>query len=186
MSEIINSILSRSSEPKLAEPAPDAAVLEEAFACAARAPDHALLRPWRYLVIDGEGLDALSAVFERVASPDDPSAPKPEKLRQMAHRAPMIIVGITRHRSHPKVPAIEESLSTGCGMAFLLLALEARGYSGMWRTGPVAYHPAVKEGLGLADNETVTGFLYVGTPVVNKQGVSPAKPSEFVARWPVA
>lgn len=184
MSDIINSILNRASEPKLAAPAPDAAVLDEAFACAARAPDHALLRPWRYLVIEGEGLDALATVFEGAASPNDPTAPKLEKLRKMPHRAPMIIVGITCHKNHPKVPAIEESLSTGCGMAFVLLALEARGYSGMWRTGPVAYHPAVAEGLGLAENETIAGFLYVGTPVINKPTISPAEAKDFVARWP--
>lgn len=186
MSETINSILNRSSEPKLAGPAPDAAVLEEAFACAARAPDHALMRPWRYLVIEGEGLDALGVVFEQAADPADPMAPKLEKLRKMPHRAPMIIVGIARHQDHPKVPAIEESLSTGCGMAFLMLALEARGFSAMWRTGPVAYHPAIRDGLGLADNETIIGFLYVGTPVVNKPTLSPAEPRDFVTRWPSA
>lgn len=186
MSEIIDSILNRSSEPKLTAPAPDAAVLEEAFACAARAPDHALLRPWRYLVIEGEGLDTLGRVFERAADPSDPLAPKVEKLRQMPHRAPMIIVGIARHQDHPKVPAIEETLSTGCGMAFLMLALEARGFSAMWRTGPVAYHPAIREGLGLEGNESITGFLYVGTPVVNKPAIRPAEPKEFVTHWPFA
>ncbi|WP_148863007.1 nitroreductase family protein [Marinobacter fonticola] len=184
MSELVNSILNRSSEPRLAEPAPDASVLEEAFACAARAPDHALLRPWRYLIIEGDGLEALGDVFAAAADPDDPLAPKVQKLRQMPHRAPMMIVGITRHQKHPKVPEIEESLSTGCGMAFLLLALEARGYSGMWRTGPVAYHSAVREGLGLAANETITGFLYVGTPIVNKPSVAPAETKSFVSRWP--
>lgn len=183
MSQTIESILNRASEPRLEAPAPEKAVLDEAFACAARAPDHALLRPWRYLVIDGDDRMALGEIFAGIADPDDPLSPKPEKLRQMPLRAPMLIVGITRHQAHPKVPPIEESLSTGCGMAFLMLALEARGFSAMWRTGPVAYHPAVKQGLGLAENESIAGFLYVGTPIAPKPVIERPAPADFVTRW---
>lgn len=183
MSDIIKSILNRASEPRLEAPAPGDAVLDEAFACAARAPDHALLRPWRYLVVEGQDRAALGEIFARIADPDDPLAPKPEKLRQMPLRAPMLIVGITRHQAHPKVPAIEESLSTGCGMAYLMLALEARGFSAMWRTGPVAYHEAVRQGLGLADNESIAGFLYVGTPIASKPAIERPVPADFTSRW---
>ncbi|TBW59092.1 nitroreductase [Marinobacter halodurans] len=184
MSKTIESILARTSEPRLTTPAPGPDVLEEVFACAARAPDHALLRPWRYLVIEGEGLTALGEVFARIADADDPLMPTVEKLQQMPRRAPMIIVGITCHQSHPKVPAIEESISTGCGMAYMLLALQARGFAGMWRTGPVAYHEAVREGLGLAPNERIAGFLYVGTPATHKPALERPDPASFVSRWP--
>ena len=63
MTAVTDFLLSRSSEPRLESPAPDPATLDRAFACAARAPDHALLRPWRYLVIEGEGLEALGELF---------------------------------------------------------------------------------------------------------------------------
>ncbi|WP_111496432.1 MULTISPECIES: nitroreductase [Marinobacter] len=185
MTDTVNAILSRTSEPQLQAPAPDPEVLEDLFACAARAPDHALLRPWRYLVVEGEGRSALGEVFARIANPEDPAAPSEEKLRKMPLRAPMILVGITRHQSHPKVPAIEESVSTGCGMAYMLLALEARGFSGMWRTGPVAYDRRVHEGLGLAENESIAGFLYVGTPALRKPQMERPQPATFASRWPV-
>lgn len=184
MNKTIDSILGRSSEPRLTTPAPGPDVLEDVFACAARAPDHALLRPWRYLVVEGEGLTALGEVFARIADPDDPLMPNADKLRQMPLRAPVVIVGITRHQSHPKVPEVEESISTGCGMAYMLLALQARGFAGMWRTGAVAYHPAVREGLGLEVNETITGFLYVGTPAAEKPAMERPEPARFVSRWP--
>lgn len=182
MNDITAAILERASEPRLQAPAPDDGILKEAFACAARAPDHALLRPWRYLVIEGDGLEALSDVLARAA--DDSAMPDEKKLRSMAHRAPMIIAAITRHQSHPKVPAVEESLSTGCGVAYLLLALQARGFAGMWRTGPANYHPVVHEGLGLADNESLAGLIYVGTPVQHKPSLPRPESSEFVQRWP--
>jgi len=61
MTAVTDFLLNRSSEPRLESPAPDSTTLERAFSCAARAPDHALLRPWRYLVIEGKGLEALGS-----------------------------------------------------------------------------------------------------------------------------
>jgi nitroreductase len=184
MKDTIDLILTRASEPRLKEPAPGSDVLNEVFTCAARAPDHALLRPWRYLVVAGDDLVKLGEVFKAAADDSDPFAPKADKLQAMPLRAPMLIVGITCHREHPKVPLIEQQLSTGAGMAMILLALEARGFAGMWRTGPMAYHPEVRSGLGLAANETITGFLYVGTPVSRKPHVPRPAVDEFVSRWP--
>ena len=63
MTAVTDFLLNRSSEPRLEAPAPDRETLNKAFACAARAPDHALLRPWRYLVVEGEGLEALGELF---------------------------------------------------------------------------------------------------------------------------
>lgn len=184
MTDIISHILNRSSEPRLESPAPAPSTLNTVFKCAARAPDHALLRPWRYLVIEGEGLDALGQVFATTADASNPTALPEEKLRSMTRRAPMIIVGIACHHGHPKVPPIEETLSAGCGMAYILLALEAQGFAGMWRTGSIAYNPAVAEGLGLAANESIVGFLYVGTPISEKPALDRPAPDAFVSRWP--
>ncbi|MDL0433128.1 nitroreductase [Marinobacter sp. TBZ242] len=184
MTAVIDAMLNRSSEPRLETPAPDADTLEKAFACAARAPDHALLRPWRYLVIEGD--DALSALGDLFASTCESDAPDKarEKLRKKAQRAPMVIVGIASHHNHPKVPEIEQTMSAAVGMGYLLLALEDAGFGGMWRTGSLAYHPDVARGLGLSDEEIITGFLYAGSVSSNKPPVPRPQPSEFVSRWP--
>lgn len=185
MTDVIDAIINRASEPRLVGPAPDAKTLEQAFACAARAPDHALLRPWRYLVIEGEGLKALGELFAATADgQEEVTEAQLEKLHNMPLRAPMIIVGVTRFQEHPKVPDIEQSLSTGAGMGYLLLALQSAGYGAMWRTGPVAYHPVVHEGLGLADNESIAGFLYVGSVASHKPEVPRPATTSFVSRWP--
>ncbi|MCR8915543.1 nitroreductase [Marinobacter panjinensis] len=184
MTAVMDALLNRSSESRLAAPAPDAETLEKAFACAARAPDHALLRPWRYLVIEGE--EALTALGELFASTCDEDAPDKvrDKLRQNPLRAPMIIVGIVSHQTHPKVPEIEQTMSAAVGMGYLLLALEAAGYGGMWRTGGLAYNPDIAKGLGLEDHETITGFLYTGSVSSAKPPVPRPDPKEFVSRWP--
>ncbi len=180
MTDVIEAILHRSSEPRLSAPAPSPEQLERLFECAFRAPDHALLRPWRYLVIEGEGLHALGELYARTGDSEEAR----DKLRKMPLRAPMVIVGITSPKSHPKVPEIEQSMSTAVGMGYLLLALKEAGYGGMWRTGALAYDPQVKAGLGLAEHESIAGFLYVGSVSSEKPTVPRPTMSELVSCWP--
>lgn len=185
MTDMTDAILNRASEPRLIAPAPDRKLLDQVLACAARAPDHALLRPWRYLVVEGEGLDALGNLFASVAEdPDQPLGKDPDKLRRMPLRAPMMIIGICSPRPHPKVPEIEQVMSAGVGLGYALLALEAEGFGGMWRTGDLAYHPRIRQGLGLTTDEKIAGFLYVGTVESRKPPVPRPELSDFVSNWP--
>ncbi|MBS3805360.1 MAG: nitroreductase [Oleiphilaceae bacterium] len=185
MTAIIDAILNRASESRLTTPAPDPELLDRVFSCAARAPDHALLRPWRYLVIEGGGLDALGELFASAADdPAEPLAGDKDKLRRMPLRAPMIIVGICSPKLHPKVPEIEQVMSSAVGLGYIALALESAGFGAMWRTGAVAYHPVIRQGLGLNDCERISGFLYVGSVESPKPAVPRPAPDDFVARWP--
>lgn len=183
MSSVTDFLLNRASQPRLEGPAPDRSSLDQAFACAARAPDHALLRPWRYLVIDGEGLKALGELFA-AAHTDDCDEPKLDKIRKKPQRAPMVIVGIASPKKHHKVPEIEQLLSAGASMSFLGLALQDAGYGVMWRTGNLAYNPVVLEGLGLEEGESITGFLYTGSVSSAKPKVRRPEIADFVAQWP--
>jgi len=183
MSSVTEFLLNRASEPRLEAPAPDAATLERAFACASRAPDHALLRPWRYLVIEGDGLKALGDLFA-AACADKSDSEKLEKIRNKTQRAPMIIVGIASPKQHHKVPEMEQILSAGASMSFLGLALQDAGYGVMWRSGEMSYSPVVLKGLGLSEGESVTGFLYTGTVSSAKPAVPRPELAEFVSRWP--
>lgn len=185
MTDIIDAIIKRASEPRLVAPAPGEALLQRVFECAARAPDHALLRPWRYLVIEGEGRAKLGESFAQTINEGTGASPeKREKLRNSPFRAPMIIVGIVCHKSHPKVPAIEQHASAAVGLGYVLLALQSAGFGAVWRTGEVAYHPQILHDLGLAENESISGFLYVGTVDSHKPEVPRASTADFVRRWP--
>jgi nitroreductase len=179
----MEALLNRSSEPRLGAPAPDPQALDQAFACAARAPDHALLRPWRYLVIEGDGLKALGELFASTCEPEA-SEKQLNKLLGAPLRAPMVIVGVACHRPHPKVPEQEQVMSAAVGMGYMLLALQSAGFGAMWRTGAMAHHPDVAAGLGLASDEQITGFLYVGTVTSEKAPVPRPERSSFVSRWP--
>lgn len=179
-------IQSRTSVAKLLSPAPGKSVLDEAFACALRAPDHRVLRPWRYLVIDEQGLARLGELFIKASTEENGSldAQEQERLRKMPLRAPMIIVAITAFKEDPKVPKHEQLLSSGASVQNFLLALQAQGFASMWRTGPLAENMTVKAGLGLQENESIVGFIYVGTPNgEQRHHVAPAV-ADFVSSWP--
>jgi len=183
MTAISDFILARSSEPRLQAPAPGPDVLAQAFACAARAPDHGLLRPWRYLVVEGEGLERLGDLF---ADTYDPEADEKTlaKLRKAPLRAPMVIIAIASPVEHPKIPASEQVLSAAAGTTLLELALQDAGFGVMWRTGSPAYNPAVTRALGLSEQESVIGFIYTGSVVCAKPAVPRLEPGAFVSRWP--
>lgn len=182
MTVVSEFLLNRTSEPRLEAPAPDAATLERAFSCAARAPDHALLRPWRYLIIEGEGLQSLGDLFASTCA-NNSDEQEIEKLRRAPLRAPMIIVGIASPTQHPKVPEVEQVMSAAAGMSFLELALQEAGYGVMWRTGKPAYNAQVHKGLGLEESESIVGFLYTGTVSSPKPSVPRPETVDFVQRW---
>lgn len=183
MTAITDFLLNRSSEPRLEAPAPDANTLEQAFACAARSPDHALLRPWRYLVVEGSGLEKLGELFASTCA-NNSDEKDIEKLRRSPLRAPMIIVGIASPVTHPKVPEVEQVMSAAVGMSFVQLALQDAGFGVMWRTGAMAYHATVREGLGLEAHEQIVGFLYTGRVASQKPPVPRPEVADFVSHWP--
>ena len=51
--QAIDALLQRRSAKALSAPAPDAAALDLILSSAAAAPDHGRLRPWRFVVIQG-------------------------------------------------------------------------------------------------------------------------------------
>lgn len=156
----------RVSITKLVEPAPNQAQLLEVFKAATRAPDHGKLQPWRFLIIEGGGLEALSRVFldALTRSSPDVSSAIVDKTKNMPFRAPMIIVAIAKCQEHPKVPRQEQIIACGAATQNVLNALFALQYGAVWRTGDLAYDEHVKQSLGLSGLEEIIGFIYVGTP----------------------
>jgi nitroreductase len=184
--DAIELLLTRASHGKLRDPAPDEATLQRVFAAAMRAPDHGLLRPWRFQLIRGEARARFGEVMRSALLTRKPNA-LPEELEKEQRRplrAPLLIVVSARVQpQHPKVPAIEQVLSAGAAAQNILLALHAQGYAGMWRTGPAAYDPQVKRALGLADTDAVVGFIYAGTAAASPPDIARPGNDAHVQEW---
>ena len=181
-------LLARSSVPPrlMGDPAPSAEELDQVIAAGLRAPDHAGLKPWRFIVIEGEGRNRLGDLFVEATVAREPGteAAKLEDIRAKPLRSPMIIAVCAIYSEHPKVPKIEQIASAAAAGQSMLLALQALGYGGIMLTGPNAHDAHVKQGLGLKPEDEIVAFLYTGTP----SGRTPDKPrpetKDFVTRWP--
>ena len=106
-----------------------------------------------------------------------------EKARTAPLRAPLLLVAIARLSEHPKVPYVEQRISAGCAAHGVLLAAEALGYAGIWRTGPAAFDRTVMDELGLVPDEEIVGFLYLGTRDGRTKGIPELDPVDFLSAW---
>lgn len=167
--QLINWINSRRSIGNLNEPAPTHEQIKSAIHCAATAPDHKKLQPWRFIVTEGEARHdfgrALLAAAEAKAIRDGETLSDKDrhKMTTLPLRAPVIITVVTQMEAHKKVPAFEQMLSAGAAVQNLILALKAQGFSTVWRTGLLCNEPAVKAYFGVSTEDYVTAFIYTGT-----------------------
>lgn len=166
---LIGWINSRRSMGNLDMPAPTRAQIEAAIECAATAPDHKKLNPWRFIVTQGEarhklGQALLEAAQAKAEQEGEVLSEKDiEKTQNMPLRAPLIITVVTKIQDHYKVPPFEQILSAGAAVQNLILALKAQGFSTVWRTGLLCNEPAVKAYFEVGSDDYVTAFVYTGT-----------------------
>ncbi len=183
--QALDALLNRVSVARLGAPAPDATQRERLLRAALRVPDHAQLRPWRFIEIEGPGLVALGALFAEALEARNPQATPAEldKARGMPLRAPLLLLVVASPKEHPKVPRDEQLQSAACAAHAVLLAAHAQGVGAIWRTGEMASDPRVAAGLGLAAHEQILAFLYLGTPLGPLRQPQALAVEDFLVRW---
>ena len=95
---MMEQLLSRASAGTLQDPGPDEAALQRILAAAVRAPDHGKLRPWKFVVIRGEGRRRMSELFVEsllLRNPDAVAA-QIEKERAKPLRAPVTVMAVAK------------------------------------------------------------------------------------------
>jgi nitroreductase len=141
-------------------------VIEKLLSAAVQAPNHYKVRPWRFVVLTGTGLNQLGDVFAASFADRQPALPTEalDKTRALSRRSPLIIaVGVDKP-SEPKVLEIENIVAASAACQNILLAAEAEGLAVKWRTGEWALDVKVKEFLGFAPDQHLIAFLYIGYP----------------------
>lgn len=159
-------LLTRRSRPAktLTTPVPGREELEPILTAAARTPDHGKLEPWRFLVLEEAALARLAALAETRGAALGRDPDQVEKTRRQFADAALAVAVIESPKPSEKIPDIEQTYSAGAACLALLNAALASGWGANWLTSWAAHDRAfVTEGLGLAAQERVAGFIHIGT-----------------------
>jgi nitroreductase len=175
--KILELIQTRHSIPKVKKDPIPRALIEKLLTAAVQAPNHHRVRPWRFVVLQGQARERLGEVMANSLKNRNPEALEDTLAveRSKPLRAPLLIaVGVDKP-SEPKVLEIENVCAAAAACENLLLAAHALGLGAMWRTGSAAHDPQVKSLLGFTPDQHLIGFIYIGYP--DGEGKFPERPS---------
>jgi len=150
----------------MTESGPNVEQLALILRLAARAPDHRKLFPWRFLVFEGKARAEFGAYLARFFKTDCPDAPtdRVEFERNRFERAPLVVGVVSSAKECSRgTPKWEQELSAGAVCMNMLLAARASGFAAQWLTEWYAFDERIDGVLGLAENERMAGFIYMGT-----------------------
>lgn len=164
--EVLDFLLTRRSRPAktLTTPVPTRAELAPILTAAARTPDHGKLEPWRFIVLEGAALQRLAEYVVKRGPQLGVEGEKLEKARRQFADADLVVAVVSAPVVSPKVPEIEQVLSSGAVCLSMLNAALASGWGANWLTGWMATDRAfLRHGLSLSKSEFVAGFIHIGT-----------------------
>ncbi|QJX03191.1 nitroreductase [Alcanivorax sp. IO_7] len=184
--DTLTALTQRVSVPRLTDPGPSDDQLRRLLEAAIRAPDHGMLRPWRFIVLRGEERQRLADIMEWRLLKRQPDADQGarDNIRGKALRAPVIIVAVAEVTENHKVPVWEQVLAVGAAVQNIMIAAHAMDLGAMWRTGDLANDESVKARLGFADKDQVVGFVYLGTPAAPSKSLPDETPDVFLRELP--
>lgn len=159
-------LLSRRSRPAktLGLPVPVRAQLMPILTAAARSPDHGMLEPWRFIVLEQAALRRLAEVVRARAADLGLDADHAGKGAMPFETGHLAVAVIEVSKPSDKVPALEQSYAAGGVCLSLLNAALASGWGANWITGwPSHDRGFMRDGLDLDSHERIVGFVHIGT-----------------------
>lgn len=164
--DVMEAIHQRQSTGQMRPDAVPKEVIEQLLDAAVQAPNHYKVTPWRFVVLTGEGRnklgDVMAKVFQRRFPSVDEAALNKERAKPL--RAPLVIAVGVDLPTESKVREIENICAAAAACENVLLAAVSLGLGGHWRTGDAARDPEIRMFLGLAPEQHLIAFLYLGYP----------------------
>lgn len=166
---------------RLVAPGPGAAVLERMLDAAAQAPDHGLLRPWRFVLVPPHRRADLGVAFEEALVQRNPGADDAARAaaRDKAQHAPCLLVAILVDVPATPIATADKLVSLGCAIQNLLLAATALDFASGLASGGALEAPAMRRLLGLEAHERAVCFIGLGTASATKAPRRRPQPGEF-------
>ena len=162
--DTLTALNTRVSVARLTEPGPSADQVRQLLAAAIRAPDHGMLRPWRFLVLEGEERERLGDIMEWRLLRRQPEADQcaRDNIRNKALRAPTIIVAVAEITEGHKVPAWEQVLAVGAAVQNIMVAARGRGLDTCPQAAFTPFHRVIRDQLAMPANEILVCGMALG------------------------
>ena len=174
----------RSGSAKAMEgPGPSERELAEILKAGARVPDHGKLFPWRFIVFEGQGRTRFGDLLAGILEAEGEREKQIEEERGRFLRAPVVVGVVSAAREQIKIPVWEQEWSAGAVCQNILVATHALGFVGNWLTEWYAYHPKVKEAIGLKPGERMAGFIYIGRSAIELEERPRPQMDQIVSRF---
>jgi nitroreductase len=156
-------------------------LIEKLLSAAVQAPNHYKVRPWRFVVLTGASREKLGEAMAQSTKASKPDATEDDVQKDRAKplRAPVVIAVAADKPGLTKAKEIENVCATAAAVQNMLLAAHALGLAAMWRTGPSASDPAIKQFFGWDIDQYLIGFVYIGYP---RHEATPASRPSFEDR----
>lgn len=166
-------------------PGPTDADLRRILEAGMRVPDHGRLTPWRFIVIRGDARSKLGDRIAEIYRNRNPEAidEQVEIERERLMRAPVVVAVVSRTVKEHKIPVWEQTLSSGAACQNLLVAALSMGYAAQWITEWYAYDPDFRAALGLAPDDQIAGYVYLGTESGKTEERARPNYDDIVSEW---
>lgn len=131
-----------------------------------RAPNHAQTEPWRFWVYSGETLENFgkdhALLYWKHTQEEKRNKTKYDKLIHSAQQASHLIIVVMKRTENARIPVLEETAAVSAAVQNMLLGATALNIASIWSTGGMTHHPALKDYLGLNDEDVIMSMLYLG------------------------
>jgi nitroreductase len=186
---MFSAITSRHSvSPKaLQAPGPSDEQLQKLIEVAACAPDHGLLRPWRFILFPEDKRPVLADLFEEALLERHSEATEEDRsrAREKAARAPLLL-GVVVHidKEDEKVAFEDQIASAGAALQNVLLQVHAYGFGARATSGRAVRTNAFRKALSLHEDEVFLCFLAIGTATRKAKTKERPDPQSLLTSWP--
>ncbi|MGB3635105.1 MAG: nitroreductase [Rubrobacteraceae bacterium] len=169
--EISEAIAKRQSLGRIKQDPVPKALIEQVLESAIHAPNHKITEPWRFHVFEGKGRGEFARARAEMAQLMAEDEGEEEELipgrvsreRKKAFRSPVVIAVISL-AGRDDIETLENYGACCAAVQNMQLMAHSIGLGTIWRTGPVAYHPHMREFFGLEEGDGIVAYLYLGYP----------------------
>lgn len=130
------------------------------------APTHGRTEPWRFFVYSGESLKKFGKehadLYWQHTAEDKRMQATYDKLKSNVDKASHLAIAVMKRGDNVKIPYMEEVAAASAAVQNVLLGAQAMGIASFWSTGGMTHTQALKDYLGLGNEDIVLGLIFLG------------------------